>query len=80
MIVERFEKFDKSFYTSSGDKFSLSVDGKMVHSMSIKGIKIISHWACVTMGENIGYFIGGPELEQQLKDLGAKFSKKSESK
>ena len=73
MIIKHFQPLDDPISVHPCDEIRLSIDGKLVCATSIKNIKLITHWACVTMCGSIGYFVGGPELEWQLKELGFQY-------
>jgi hypothetical protein len=68
MKILRLEKFDPPITCQNGDKMTLSVNEKVVHSESISEMKIISCWALVSIGDSLGYFIGGDDLEEELRN------------
>lgn len=69
MKIEILERLSHPLHCQGGDTFQLWVDGKVVHSVKITGISVISHWALVRVGESLGYFVGDSNLEKDLLSL-----------
>ena len=67
MKIERLEKFPNPINMEDGDQFSLSVNGEVDHTVKITGLRVISCWALVRVGNSLGYFVGDDNLEQDLK-------------
>lgn len=70
MKILEFGRLSSSKEVLPIDEVRLYHNDKIVHVVAFKKATFISHFACISINNNIGYIVGNKNLEQELLNKG----------